>query len=427
MQHAVRRLPKNTVEIEIKLSPEELVPHLEEAARRISEKTVTPGFRSGHAPYAVVAKKVGDARILEEALEVIVRTHYARVVLAEKLETLGSPRIDVLKLAPGNPLVFKATVALLPAVTKLADYREIKLERTPTTVSDEEVDRFVRELQKTQVRETRENRPVTNTDRVVIDLEISKGGVPIEGGTTKGHAVLMDETYYIPGFSEKLLGMIEGAEARFTLPFPKEHYNKALAGAPADFHVTVREIYARAAPALDDEFAKRVGKSTLAELRVLLRENLMREKIEKEEERVELELLGKIADHSTFEEIPDLLVNEEVGRMRHELERGVVEQGLEWSTYLTQIKKTEAELKLDFVPQAIRRIKTALVLRELASRENITVGDKEIDDELDRQAAHYEDDPATREKIYSPEYRDELAHILKNRKTIARLKELVVQ
>lgn len=427
MQHTVLRLPKNAVEIEIELSPEELTPYLEEAARRISEKTVIPGFRSGHAPYALVAKKVGDSRILEEALEFVVRKSYVEVVLAEKLETLGSPRIDVLKLAPGNPLVFKATAALLPAVTTLADYRGIRFERKPVAVSDDEVDRFVRELQKMRVEEIRENRPVTSTDRVVIDLSISKAGVPIDGGATKGHSVLMDETYYIPGFSEELLGLLEGAERTFTLSFPTEHYNKALAGSPADFHVTVREIYRRTAPALDDGFAKRVGAPTLAELRDLLRTNLTREKAEKEEERIELELLGKVVDGSTFDDIPDLLVNEEIGRMRHELERGVAAQGLEWRDYLARIKKTEAELKLDFAPQAIRRVKTALVVRELAKKEGITLDETEIDRELDRQATYYEKDPGMRAKIYAPEYREEVAHVLKNRKTVARLMELVAK
>ncbi len=427
MKHTIKKIPEGAVEITFELTAEELRPQLEDAAQRLGTTAKIPGFRPGHVPYKMVEERVGAMKILEEALEPIVRKSYIEVILAEHLETLGSPRIEVEKLAPGNPLVFKTTVALMPAVTKLADYRALRSARKPQSVTDEEVDRLIRELQKTQTRETRENRPATGTDRVVIDLTISKDKLPIEGGATRGHSVLMDEPYYIPGFSEQIIGMREGEEKTFTLTFPSTHYNKTLAGGPADFHVTVREIYRRDSPTLDRAFVQSLGQKTLADLRVLLRDNLMREKTEKEEGRLELELLGKIVDGSTFDTIPDLLVNEEVGRMRHELERGTAAQGIEWKDYLAQIKKTEAELKLDFAPQAIRRVKTALVVRELAKQENITIADKEIDEELDRQAAHYEKDPETRDKIYSPEYREEVAHVLRNRKTVARLKDLATK
>lgn len=427
MRHTIKKLEKNTVEITIELSPEEVQPYLLEAAERISKSMNIPGFRPGNAPYKIVEQKVGAMKVFEEALETIVRKSYIEAVLAEKLDTLGAPHIDVEKMAPGNPLVFKTTVALLPNVTKLADYRSTKNARKTITVSDDEVNRFLRDIQKSRTIETRANEPITATDRAVIDMEISREKVPLEGGSTKGHSVSMDESYYIPGFTNELLGMKEAEEKSFTLTFPAEHYQKMMAGKPADFHVTIREIYRREPPTLDDTFAKSLGQSSLEEVRKLLRDNLLREKTQKEEERMEIELLNKIVDGSQFDDIPDLLVNEEIERMRLELERGVAEQGLEWKQYLDQIKKTEAQVKLDFAPQAIRRVKIALIVREVAKKENVSVSEKEIDEELDRIASLYEKDPETKNQVYSPEHRDDFANVLKNRKTVSRLKELIVK
>lgn len=424
MKHSITRLPKGALEIRVELMPDETRAHLEEAAARLSQTTKIPGFRPGHASYAEVEKRVGAMKILEEAFEKIVRKTYVEILLAEKLETLGAPAVSVQKMAPGNPLEFTLTVNLLPAVTKLADYKTIPVEKKSVAVTEADVERVVRDLQKMRATEVRSTKPVDATDRVVLDLVISKDGAAIEGGVAKGHHVLMDEPYYIPGFTNELRGMKEGEQKTFTLSFPALHYQKMLAGRPVQFAVTVNEIYERTVPALDDAFAKSIGKPTLDAVRSQIRENLTEEKTAAENERVERALLDQIIAGSQFEDIPDLLVNEEVARMREELEAGAVSRGFEWAKYLEHIKKTEAQLKLDFAPQALRRIKATLAVREIVTREKITASDEEVNQEIDRAAAHYADDKEAREHLYSPAYREQTSMVLRNRKALERLKKL---
>lgn len=427
MKHAIKHLPKSAIEITFEIPAAEFAPHLETAAEHLGHELKVPGFRPGHAPRAEIEKRVGAMKIFEAALESIVRHSYLSVITEEELQTLGSPAIDVKKMAPGNDLVFTATVSILPRVTRLADYRALSISPKPIEVTESDVDLVLKDLQKMQIKETRANRPVEGHDRVVLDMTISRDKVPVEGGSVKGHIVIMDEAYYVPGLTDALRGLREGDEKDFVLVFPDTHYQKMLAGKPADFHVKINEVYARAYPPLDDEFAKSLGKQTMTEIKELLRENIRREKTNKEIERTEAELLKNIVSGSQFDDIPELLVQEEVGRMRHELERGVAERGLEWKEYLAQIKKTENDLKLDFVPHAIERAKTTIAIREISQKENITVNDKEIDEELDRVATFYKDDPETKKAVYDPEHRDRVAAVLKNRKTLARLKELAVK
>lgn len=421
-------LPKNQTKLTITVPHDELVPFLEEAAKRVSETAKIPGFRPGKAGYDVVKVHVGEMKIYEEALESVVKKTFVEAVLGQKLDTVGSPAIDIVKLAPGNDLVYTATVTLTPAVEQLADWKSLKVDAKPVSVSDKDVDLLLKDLQRMQTKEVRESAGVaaTKNHKVVVDMNMKKEGVPLEGGQATGHAIYLNENYYIPGLAEQVAGMKEGEQKSFTLTMPKENYTPQLAGAPVDFDITLKEIYQLDHPTLDDAFAKALGQKDLAALKAILKENVTKEKTEEETTRQEREALEAVAKATRFGDIPDLLLNEEINKMLEELKRGVEEQGLDFDTYMKNLKKTLPEIKLDLTPQAMLRIKVALILRAIATKENITAEAKEIDEELDRQAERYEDKDA-KAQIYSPMYRDYVETILRNRKVIELLKKAIVK
>ena len=133
MNHTLKKLEKSTVELTITVSPADYEKHLLKAAERISERSAIKGFRPGKAPFEIVKKEVGEMHILNEALEAIVQETFYNAVTAEKLDTIGMPKIEVEKMAPGNDVVYKATVALLPTV-KLPDLKKIKVEKKVKTI-----------------------------------------------------------------------------------------------------------------------------------------------------------------------------------------------------------------------------------------------------------------------------------------------------
>ena len=112
--------------------------------------------------------------------------------------------------------------------------------------------------------------------------------------------------------------------------------------------------------------------------------------------------------------------------MIHELERHIEEQGMKFDEYVKSIGKTIAQLKLDFTPQALQRIKVMLILRAVAKEKEITVDAKELDLEIDRVAAGYEQ-KEMKDRVYSPMYRDYMENVLRNKKVIALLKEAMVK
>ena len=152
---------------------------------------------------------------------------------------------------------------------------------------------------------------------------------------------------------------------------------------------------------------------------------MQQEKDQEETYRQEKAMLEELAKKSQFEEIPDLLVNEEVNKMLHELESSITNQGGKMEDYLTQIKKTHADLKLDLTAQAITRIQVAIVIRKVAEEQKITVDEKDLDKELDHLAEQYKDEES-KKKVYSPDYRDYAKSMMRNRKVIDYLRSVMI-
>jgi len=420
----ITRLPGGEVKIEFEIPWEETQAYREEAAKEISKAKPMPGFRPGFASYEDVKRSHGEMAILETALERIVRSAYVKAVLAEKLETVGSPAISVEKLSPGQPIVFTTTTGLIPEVTKMPDLVACRVEKKSKPVNDAQVEEALDEMRRMRRTESLVDRAATLDDLIVIDMEMTKDRVAIEGGVGKGFRVYLNEPNYIPGMAEHLVGMKAGEEKEFLLPFPKEHFQKHLAGTDVNFKVKASEVFELVAPKADDEFAKTVGLESLEALRAKLKENMQLETDSRAGEAAEIEMLEKLVDSASFSEVPGILINEEVTRMMHELEHGLEDQGLDMATYLQQIKKSKDDLKLDFTQQAIRRIRTAVLIKAFAKDQNIDVSEDELDAEIDRILATVpENQPETREQVISPDYRDYIKIQMRNRKTLEWVKK----
>ncbi len=429
MSHKLEQVSDTQIKLTITVPAEQVARAMEHAAEHLSTEVNIPGFRPGKASYETMKQRFGEMKILETASEELIRSSFVAAMLEEDLETVGQPYFSVQKMAPGNDLVFTAEIALMPHAIKLADYNTLSVAAQPTEPTPEIIDRAKQDLLRMRTNEIRaaKDYALQKGDKVVINMTMKKDGVVLEGGEAQNHGVYTAENYYIEGFVEKILGAKEGDELNFSLPFPKEHYQKHVAGKDVDFTVKVNEIFILETPAFDDKFASGLGFKTSAELETQLKKNLGDEKAAEETRRQEKELLELLASKSTFSEISDLLVNTEIEKMIHELRQWVTENGMEFNDYLKSINKTVPQIKLDLAPQAMTRLKVALVLDEVAKRENIAASSDEIEAEIDKIAKQVEKDPQAKEFVFSPQYRERIETQLKNRKTVEFLKSKMVK
>lgn len=422
------------MEFTIEMTVDELKPYLQSATEEISSHRKIEGFRPGKAPYEIVAREVGEMFVYQTAASFAADATVAKVLLDEKVEIVDRPKIEVQKLAPGNPFIFKATVALVPAIT-LCDYDKVKVKPMPEIkIEEKEIDRVMTDLQKMRAKESLADKAAEKGDKVELDFDTFVDNVAIEHGHAKKHALIIGEERMIPGFEEQLIGLKADESKEFELEFPKKYHEKSLAGKKATFKVKVTAVFKIELPKMDNEFAIGLGFKEFADLKKHVEANLRHEKEHKEEQRVELDLINELIEKSTFGEIPEVLINEETHKMFHELEDNVSREGLKFEDYLKHIKKTEGDLRIDFVPDAIKRVKTGLLIRHVAKVENIHADANEIDAEIERTLASYKFHPAYEGKLAELEknMRSENAryyfgNMVANRKTLEFLKGKVLE
>lgn len=425
MNHTRKDLPQSQVELTITVTPEECQKHMVKAAERISERTKIQGFRPGKAPYELVKRQVSEMNILQEALEDIVQSSFYEAVMAEKLETIGMPEISLDKVAPGNDLVYKATVSLIPQLD-LPDLKKITVKREVKEVTDAQVDEVLENLRKLQAKEVIKDGLAEEADLVMVDMDMKLDNVPVDGGQAKDYRVYLSEDHYIPGFNKELVGLKKDDTKTFPITFPKTHYQKHLAGKTVEVSTTVKAVYERQIPQLDAEFAKALGQDSMENLRALLRTNIGNEAEQKADEKAEIELFDAIIEKTKFTEIPAVLVDAERKKMYYELTRDLERSGVSIADYLRDIKKTEEDIAADFTEQATKRAKAALVSRLIAKNNNITASEAEIDAEIAMMQSAYQDNPSYLANLQKPEVRHTLATIIQNKKVIKWLNEQVL-
>jgi len=423
MNVTVKNLPQSSVELTIEVSQEELKAYEGRALARLSSKLSLPGFRPGKVPASMARKHIEPIHLLEETANMAIPELYGKAVLDKKLEVIGSPKIDIVKFAPDNPLIFKATAAVQPEF-KLPDYKKLKVERKQEKVSDEQIDRMLRMFQRDRAQEKEVKRAAKKGDAVEIDFNMMQKKVPLEHGQGSKHPLIIGDGMFIPGFEDALIGMTAGQEKDFPITFPKDYGKKDLAGKPAEAHVKLLVVKERVLVPIDDAFAKGLGNfKDLSDLKKQLRTNLELESQAKENDRYESELLTKLAEQVN-PEIPDVLLQGELDKMARELESSLVGQGANFKDYLSSINKSLDDLKKGWVEQAKKRIKIGLLIRRIAKEEEVTAPEEEIDKEINATLSQNPGNKEVERTVKTPAYRDYIAEVIRNRKTIKLLSSI---
>lgn len=425
MKYESKTLEKSQVELTITVEPADYKKDMEAAAVRISERAAIKGFRPGKATYDMVKQQVGEIRIIEEAMQSIVEKNFFDAVKKEKLDTVGMPAITITKVAPGNDLEFKAVVGLLPVI-KLGDLSTVKVKHQAKEITDADVDTVLNDLKKMQTKEILKSGEATKEDKLVVNLEMFLDKVPVEGGQAPNHQVYLAEPHYIPGLAEQLIGVKKDDVREFNLKFPKDHYQKNLAGKDIDFKVKVNDVFELQHPPLDDAFAKTLGQENMEKLKTILRDNLIADAKHKDDQKLEIEILDNLIEASEIAVIPDVLIDAEKHKIFNELKNSLGSQGIEMEQYLKDLKKSEEDIYKDFQEQAMRRVKAALVSRQVAIENKIEADKKDVEEEIKMIKAAYPDNKNVEENLKNPQVLETLALTIQNRKVLSFLKDKIV-
>jgi trigger factor len=384
----LKQLDPTQVELEIPITSEEFDKAQDAAFRKLVRNAKIPGFRPGKVPRKIFENTYGTAAIVDRALEDLVPEKYAEAVKEHALEPIARPQMELLPDEAGRPMRFKAVVTVRPPIEP-APYDGIEVEDVVATASDEDLERALESLRKDAATLVPVDRPAQLGDSVLIDYLGKVDGEAFDGGTAEQQQVELTEERFIPGFAAGIVGMRAGETRDINATFPTPYNVEALAGKDAVFTIVLHEVKEPELPPVDDEFAKRVSKhETLEALRTDLRARLDGVAKQKAERAISGQLLDKLVAANDFP-LPKVLVDGEIDALIDESKQMVARSGTDWDDYLKAAEKTDETIRDDFRPEAERRVKTTLLVEEIAKREKIEASAEDIEAELAALSRQY--------------------------------------
>lgn len=392
MKATLERLEGGLVNLEIEVPPEEMAADFDAAFRRVARRIRIPGFRPGKAPAAMVERAVGRSAILDEALDPIISRVYRDAIRENDLTPVEQAQIDVKEYADGKPLQFVAKVAVAPEVV-LGDYQAVRVPVERPVVTDEQVEDTIQSLRRLRAKWVPTEEPAADGDLVHFGTTGTLGD-----GSPMGH----DHTERVLGSGElrpeveaAVRGLVAGATVEVALEFAPDDPNEALAGETAQLHLELEEVKRRELPELDDQLAMDLsdGKcATVEEWRADVRNRLSQGAAQRARDAAWQAAQDRVVAEATLE-VPEVMIERVLAGMMDNLRQQVAASGMAFSRWLSRQGKTEDEVQQELHPDAVKSVRTDLVLEALAKREGLVPQPARVQEEVHRRAARSGMDP----------------------------------
>lgn len=369
---------KSTYGLVVEVTPDEFNAAIDQAYKKVKGQIAVPGFRKGKAPRKIVESMYGATIFYEDAADIIVPVAMNFGAVESKLNIVGQPTIDDIDIAEDKTVTLTYTVGVYPEIT-LSEYKGISAVKPAVEVTDSDIDTEIEKVRYQNARIETVSRPVINGDTVNLNYCGTLDGVAFEGGTAENYELKIGSNTFIPGFEEKMQGMVTGEERDLELTFPTEYHSAELAGKDVIFHVKVNEIKSQVLPELDDEFVKDVSDDcdTVEDYRKQMAETIRLNK--------------EAAAHATFEnnvmdklvaavegDIPESMIEAYIDNQVNNMRQNLAQYGMELEMYLNMMNMTMEAFRGNMRENAEKNAKSTVALEKVAELENIEISEEEI-------------------------------------------------
>ena len=420
-------------EIQVEIPAADVARETETLIQKYQKLARIPGFRTGHAPASIIKQRFAEG-IKSDVVEALVPRYFRKETDKLGLMPVSQPRVSDLHVHDGEPLRFKASFEVMPTI-RVEDYKELRADQPDISVTDEEVEQSLKNLQEQRATFTAiEGSALGDGDFAQVSLDgkpKDAEGVatsPVTPGSTKpgptgSNPVHMDDILVeiggkgtMPEFTENLRGSSAGDERTFDVHYPQDFSDQRLAGKTFTYTVKVKGVKQKSLPELNDAFAKELGEfADLEEVRKRIREGMEAEKKHTAEREAKDKLVAELVKRNDFE-VPEALVEHQIDIRLDRGLRALAAQGM----------KTEDMKKMDLNrlragqrDQAVQEVKAALLLEKIAEEEKIEVSDAEIDREVEALAEQSKQTPeAIRSRLTRDGALDRIRNRIRNEKTL---------
>ena len=337
-QAVLKDLPKSEVEITVSIASDKWEKFRVQALKNLNESLTVDGFRKGQVPENILAAKIGQGAIDEETAELAISRAYVDILIDNKIDPIGKPKITVTKLARGNPLEFKAVTAVMPKII-LPDCG---------LAAGQALKKFPKAEIKVEEKEIEET---------ILKIRKSRAGLPDDSGKKAA--------------ADKMK--------------PEEKEKKILDSLPE----------------FNDDFVRGLGEfRDIADFKAKIREMIGESKKDEAKEKSRIAIADALLETTTID-LPEIMVQAELDRTQAQFVSDLERMGAKLDDYLKQAKKTLEEIRKDWRPQAEKKAKLQLILNAIAAKENIHPSKEEIDHEVSHIIEHYKDADRDRAAVYA--------------------------
>ena len=279
----------------------------------------------------------------------------------------------------------------------VGDYKGIEVVKNVVSVTTQDVDAYIEYMMAmsggTQLEEITDRDTVENGDVANIDYVGKKDGVAFEGGTAQGYDLGIGTGSFIPGFEEGLVGVKKGETVDLNLTFPENYGAADLAGAEVVFTVTVNGIYKEITPQLTDEYVANLGlenMSTVEDYRAYVKEMLEESNQEYALQEVQAQLLERITEGATINNLPEKLVNKFYEININNISYNASMYGMDLESFVSAMYGMDKEtFEAQSLEAAQISAKQAMVCLKIAKEENISISDEELNAVAEENYASY--------------------------------------
>ena len=255
MKVTQEKLPASQIGLEIEVPSEKSKQAYEQVIKQFAREVNIPGFRKGKVPRQVLLQRLGQTRLKATALENLINDSLQKALEQEKIQAIGSFELStefeelLAKFDPEQTLTFTAKVDVQPEV-KMGQYTGLQLQAEEAKYDEAQVDEVLAKYRSDKATLIPvEGRPAQLGDMALVDFagrfaDAPEGETPAEipGGQAEDFQVELSENQFVPGFIQGMIGMNSGETREVSVQFPDEYSSEELAGKPAVFTITLKEL-----------------------------------------------------------------------------------------------------------------------------------------------------------------------------------------
>jgi trigger factor len=347
----------------------------EKTAKRYAASVRLPGFRPGKAPAAMVRKRFKDA-IRQQVLETLVQEAFKEVMEREKLDVAAQPHVHDVKFEDDKPLTFELHLEVRPKLD-LAKTEGFKVARNSAAVTDEQLAEQLETLrdQKATWAPVEEQPREGDMVKVLLSTPLKDGEEMPEGSP---YNLVLGSGQAIPGIEELVMELTPGETKERVVKWPDDFPDEAQRGQTKNVRVTLQEVKRKAAPALDDAFAREVGDfDSIDALRAAVRKDLEEHATRDADAAVRSQLLDQIVAANPFD-VPPSWINRTI------------------DAYMQAYQIPEEQRRQfagEFAAVAEKQVRRDMLIDALAEKEQLSASEKDVDDRVAKVAEQRGADP----------------------------------